>query len=185
MHFRRGGHSGWQLGAIRKTDAVWAPTVFEAAQHGSGGGSGGSGDDTVAHRMVLAQPPTANSEILNSDEVRGCRRGCVVVVLRGGGSFDQKISYAEKAGAVAVVVVNNDQSSLGAVRPMSGRGGSWRAKIPAMMISYRDGAKLLRQLQDFDAGEDAADDYVGSVAVEAVFVRGAGAGAGAGSSAPS
>ena len=196
LFFRRGG--AWQAGPIGKTDAVWAPTIFDAARgvgddgSGSGGGGGSTGTGTgsgsgssgtgtgtgigtgvggdseaLVYRMVLAQPPLADVELKNPDEVRGA----VAVVIRGGGSFDQKVEYAERAGAVAVVVVNHEQASPGVVRPMAGRGRSWRATIPAMMVSFRDGARLLRQLQDFEAGEDAGDDHVGEVAVEAVFIR--------------
>ena len=160
LFFRQG--AAWQTGAIGKTDAVWAPTIFDAAQptvYGEG--------EALVYRIVLAQPPLADVELTNPDEVEGC----VAVVLRGGGSFDKKIEHAAHAGAVAVLVVNNDQTCPDAVRPMSGRGGTWRAPIPAMMISRRDGARLLRQIQDFDAGEDAGDGHMSEISVEACFMR--------------
>ena len=73
------------------------------------------------------------SGLANGDEVNGN----IAYIQRGGCDFDLKVAYARDAGAVAVVVFNNDDNLIVMVGDGSG------ISIPAVMIGQADG-QLLR-----------------------------------------
>jgi hypothetical protein len=54
-------------------------------------------------RLAFADPPLADAELLNADEVRGN----ICVIRRGGCSFFDKARRAASAGASAIIFVNN------------------------------------------------------------------------------
>jgi len=92
------------------------PSVFPLVDLGSGG------EDV----LPLVGPGPRQGDI----------KGHVVIVDRGGLSFDEKIGRAEREGARGVVVVNTiDDEPFS----MSGKGSF---SIPAIMISGRDGKTL-------------------------------------------
>ena len=64
-------------------------------------------------------------------------KGRVVLVRRGGLSFAQKVANAQMAGAVAVLVVNNEAG------PFRGVLGPQRATIPALAINGNELTRLL------------------------------------------
>jgi hypothetical protein len=74
--------------------------------------------------------------------------GKVAVIERGGCSFDVKCLAAQNAGAIAVVVVNNQSSSpLIFSMGVSGNVDASLINIPCMMISQSDGASIISSLQ--------------------------------------
>ena len=83
-----------------------------------------------------------------SDGVAPSRDGCeasttlltgkVALIDRGTCDFTVKVLNAQKAGAVAVIIVNNIVGG-GAFGP---GGSSGRVKIPSAMVSYEDGSSL-------------------------------------------
>jgi aminopeptidase YwaD len=67
-------------------------------------------------------------------------RGAIALVRRGEIPFSQKVQNAAKAGAIAVIIVNSDNSAL--------RGTLSRpASIPAISLSKREGERLLESAQ--------------------------------------
>ena len=91
----------------------------------------------IAGRVVYADPPQACEDLKNADAIAGN----IAMIDRGVCFFLDKIQRAEDAGAVAVLVVNNEG---GPPIAMGTPGGT--VDIPAMMISLRDGKKLKEQL---------------------------------------
>jgi len=77
--------------------------------------------------------------------------GKVCLVLRGGGSsFAEKVDRAHAAGAIAVLVVSNDEAHPKSVFQM-GSGEGYVGAVPAVMIGFEDGMRLKARL---DAGAD-------------------------------
>ncbi len=67
-------------------------------------------------------------------------RGAIALVRRGEIPFSQKVQNAAKAGAIAVIIVNSNNSAL--------RGTLSRpASIPAISLSKREGERLLNSAQ--------------------------------------
>lgn len=66
----------------------------------------GSGCDAGPNgvRLVRADPPRAETEIVNATELSGA----IALIYRGACSFTEKAQRAQAAGAVAVVFVNSD-----------------------------------------------------------------------------
>jgi len=91
----------------------------------------------IAGRVVFADPPQACEDLKNADALAGN----IAMIDRGVCFFLDKIQRAMDAGAVAVLVVNNEG---GPPIAMGTPGGT--VDIPAMMISLRDGKKLKEQL---------------------------------------
>jgi subtilisin family serine protease len=91
----------------------------------------------IAGRVVFADPPRACEDLKNA----GALEGNIAMINRGVCFFLDKIQRAKEAGAVAVLVVNNEG---GPPIAMGTPGGT--VDIPAMMISLRDGKKLKEHL---------------------------------------
>ena len=80
-------------------------------------------------------PELGDADLSNAEQVHGK----VCVLLRGGGiSFIDKCERAQAAGAVGVIIVNNEEKSNFCMHADSGR-----LTIPAVLISKSDGAALL------------------------------------------
>ena len=92
----------------------------------------------IAGRVVFADPPRACEDLKNADALEGN----IAMINRGVCFFLDKIQRAKEAGAVAVLVVNNEG---GPPIAMGTPGGT--VDIPAMMISLRDGKKLKKHLE--------------------------------------
>ncbi|KAJ3410692.1 ER degradation-enhancing alpha-mannosidase-like protein 1 [Chytridiales sp. JEL 0842] len=76
--------------------------------------------------------------------------GKVVIVKRGGCLFAQKVIQAETAGAVVLIVVNNDETLFimdkGSQSWLSESSGAF-ARIPSLMISRHSGVLILKELK--------------------------------------
>jgi subtilisin family serine protease len=94
----------------------------------------------ISGRVVYADPPRACEDLKNA----GALKGNIALVDRGVCFFLDKIQRARDAGALAVIVVNNEG---GPPIAMGTPGG--KVDIPAMMITRRDGNNLKAYL---DAG---------------------------------
>ena len=93
----------------------------------------------IAGRVVYADPPRACEDLKNA----GALKGNIAMIDRGVCFFLDKIQRAMDAGAVAVIVVNNEG---GPPIAMGTPGG--KVDIPAMMITRRAGKKLKEHLAD-------------------------------------
>ena len=93
----------------------------------------------IAGRVVYTDPPRACEELNNA----GALKGNIALVDRGVCFFLDKVQRARDAGALAVIVVNNEG---GPPIAMGTPGG--KVDIPAMMITRRAGEKLKEHLTD-------------------------------------
>jgi hypothetical protein len=87
--------------------------------------------------VISASPPLADSDITNVAEVLGK----VVMVSRGGCSFEIKAQFLQAAGAIAMVCVNNDADKPDEVLVMGGDGAE-KITIPVVMVSFNTGAQI-------------------------------------------
>eukprot|EP00736_Rhodelphis_marinus_P008051 Rmarinus@m.28362 len=69
--------------------------------------------------------------------------GRIALIYRGTCYFDEKVSYAQAAGAVAVIVINNVADPPTVVMSSS---GTVSVSIPAAMVTMADGATLVDAL---------------------------------------
>ncbi|MDO8631808.1 MAG: hypothetical protein Q7R41_15075, partial [Phycisphaerales bacterium] len=96
---------------------------------------------TVSGELVLADPVQACQRLLNGDAVAGK----IVMVDRGTCRFDNKGAYAELAGAIACIVVNNNPGmpiEMGGDPNEGARvilGVARRLNIPVVQIRPQDG----------------------------------------------
>ena len=89
----------------------------------------------------------ACSALINANAVAGK----IAFLQRGECDFEVKLRNAETAGAIAVVVFNNNGITI----IMTGTRGS--VDIPSVMISQSDGQRLLARLQNGDAVDVTLD----------------------------
>ncbi|KAK7100030.1 protease-associated domain-containing protein 1-like [Littorina saxatilis] len=91
-------------------------------------------------RLVIAEPVEACRKIENP------LGGAVALVLRGGCSFITKSNHAESAGALAVIIadndVDNDDHMVDMVDDETGRA----VGIPSMFLMGKDGVMIRRHL---------------------------------------
>ncbi len=67
-------------------------------------------------------------------------RGRIALILRGDCTFEEKLNYAGKAGAVAALVYSDPD------RPSAAAMSTGSATLPAVMVSNADGAAIKQQL---------------------------------------
>lgn len=89
--------------------------------------------------------PITNAAALN---------GKIAIVIRANCTFVAKVEAAQQAGAVAVIVVNNQNTAIFAMG-----GASNNITIPSIMISQADGNAIIAQLQN-----GAVNGTIGGVA---------------------
>jgi hypothetical protein len=120
-------------------------------------------DDCFGQRLAVMEPVTAELELVNAtgsvDPHFGCGSlvgfspGSVAVVRRGSCDFFIKAYYAQAAGAVGVIVVNDGRcGDLGpdnadCVVRMSGGSAGALVDIPIIMLSRGDGEPLIAELE--------------------------------------
>lgn len=113
-------------GDIACVEGVFTPPL---QQHG-----------VVRGKLVATEPRDACNDIVNEAQVRGG----IAYIERGDCYFVDKVQRAFRAGAIAVVVVNNEPHQQAFA--MGGDAGS--AQIPGVMISKEDGAKIEPHLNE-------------------------------------
>lgn len=87
--------------------------------------------------MVVAQPPLADAPLINDVE------GKLVLIERGGCSFPEKVKRAQTAGALAVIIANNDMENPGTAFVMSAHPSAVTdVNIPSVMVSYDVASKI-------------------------------------------
>jgi hypothetical protein len=145
--FGSAAETNWFVSQAGKNVAVTAPVSiagikeYTIGNNGDGSGDWGRAIDSSWYGIsvvkaidTLGNNPYTNASALN---------GKIALVFRGGGiTFHQKALYAQQAGAVACVIVNNipggpiGMSSTGTPNP----------SIPVIMISQADGNAINTQL---------------------------------------
>ncbi len=94
----------------------------------------------VSGKLVMCDPPDACTALLNATAIAGN----IAVIDRGTCEFTAKIKLAREAGAIAVIIVNNqDEFSAAGIYPIEmGAGAAGYQDIPAVMITLPDGNKI-------------------------------------------
>ena len=145
--FGTAAETNWYVSQAGKNVAVTAPAAIAGIKdYTIGNNADGSGDwgraidsswfgvNVVKAIDTLGNNPYTNASALN---------GKIALVFRGGGvTFYQKALYAQQAGAVACVIVNNIP---GGPIGMSST-GTVTITIPVIMISQADGNAINAQL---------------------------------------
>ena len=98
----------------------------------------------VHGRPVLADPFTAAEDLDNASDIAGN----IMIAVRGGSTFAKKIQRAVAAGAIAVIVINDNKEDPQEVFSMGMEGSDFPNVIPSIMISYRDGQALVVQMPE-------------------------------------
>ncbi|KAF7160017.1 hypothetical protein CNMCM5623_005563 [Aspergillus felis] len=103
--------------------------------------------------------PAAHADIQSLQESAEIN-GKVVLLIRGGCGFLEKVKWAQRRGAIAVIV--GDDTRGGSLVTMYARGDTSNVTIPAVFTSYTT-AHLLSSLMPPQAGADLSlDDKTGS-----------------------
>ena len=145
---RQGTTSGAEWNTVEVTDPPVIREEFEA-----GGGKGlinmteaafakklAPAGNEVAGQVVYADPPDACKDLKNAEAIKGN----IALVDRGGCNFLDKVQRAQKAGARAVIVVNNVSGGTMTMQAPAGE----TVDIPAVMIPLQRGETLKKHLTD-------------------------------------
>jgi subtilisin-like proprotein convertase family protein len=129
-------------------------TGGEVAGTYSSSGAAGFGPNIpaagISANAVVADDGSANGSELCNAAINGADlMGNIALVYRGNCPFVDKVLNAQNAGAIAVIVINNQP---GGTIPMGGV--SNEINIPSVMISQADGELLIAE-----AGGDAVDFF--------------------------
>ncbi|CAG5117634.1 unnamed protein product [Candidula unifasciata] len=95
--------------------------------------------------MVLTDPEEACQELYNDVS------GAVALMLRGGCSFLTKTKVAERAGALAAIIADNDESNDVTMIDMIDDSTERVVSIPSFFLLGKDGLMIRRQLRFFNS----------------------------------
>jgi len=118
----------------RITGTVEAFTVYMAAV---GADRFATGNREL--RLVAATPPDGCSSLTGNDTFPGA----VVLVTRGGCYFSDKIIHAQDAGAVGVIVANDDVTGFFKIGARDGDPSTRLVRVPAASVPASSHRKLL------------------------------------------
>ena len=94
--------------------------------------------------LVLVDDGTANGELGCAALINGAQlSGKIAVAVRGTCNFSEKAVNAQNAGAIGLIIINNQGGGLANLGAGTGSGS---VTIPVIMISQADGAGLLAEL---------------------------------------
>lgn len=100
----------------------------------------------IAVELVLTSPQDSCSPISNANYLRGN----VAFVERGGCSFLSKAINAEYAGAIAIIIADNDVSNDDTLIEMTTDETSRTSNIPAFFMLGRDGFMIMKTFHKFN-----------------------------------
>lgn len=132
----------WQFGAVEFQTQGAGVLISETVEAAIGKKISEAG--TVKGKLVFIG--LADADLTEAEAL--ALKGNVALIKRGKVTFAEKLIRAEKFGAIAAVVVNNQP---GAPFVM---GGDGRVEIPGIMISQALGAQLLEQMNLADVVAD-------------------------------
>lgn len=96
--------------------------------------------------LVVALPQQSCSHITNANYISGN----VALVERGGCSFLAKAMEAEHAGAIAVIITDNDVNNDDTLIEMITDGSSNSSNIPAFFMLGKDGYMIMKTLHELN-----------------------------------
>ncbi|MFT5758236.1 MAG: hypothetical protein ACI9LM_002975 [Alteromonadaceae bacterium] len=104
--------------------------------------------EDVAGKLVRIEDDTPSINDGCTDAVNAADlAGNIAVIDRGACAFVLKVRNAQTAGAIAVIVANNDQDGTGDNVLSMGGADFEDIVIPNMMVSYNDGATLYNAME--------------------------------------
>lgn len=106
------------------------------------------GDTTLTGTVVYAEPALADLPLTNAAEIAGN----IALIDRGAVAFVTKMQNAFDAGAIGVIVVNNQPGAAPIVM-----GGTGYIDIPGVMISFEDGETIKAELANGVSATLASD----------------------------
>lgn len=111
----------------------------------------------VKGKLVLVNDGTATPTLACSDLVNAAQiSGNIALIYRGSCNFDDKILWAQAAGAIAVVMVNNVAGS-----PIVMGGDATTVNISSVMISQADGNMILNKMSSEEVNVSLYDSSTG------------------------
>lgn len=110
------------------------------------GGWAGQLDDgmPITADLVVVNDESGDPTLGCNPSTAGLYDGKIALIRRGSCPFADKVRHAQDAGALAVIIVNNDQS--GGVINMSAADGT-ALDIPAFMLQFQDGEPLIAAVE--------------------------------------
>ncbi|GMF45837.1 unnamed protein product [Phytophthora fragariaefolia] len=121
-------------------------------------------------KLVACDPLLADAPLLNADKLVGA----IALMRRGSCSFPEKLERAQRAGAVAAIVCNDDEDDFDAAFVMSvDHIDTTNSTLPAVMISHRSFLRVQTALNNATArilclASEDADGLVLSGKIEEV-----------------
>ncbi len=119
------------------------------------------------NKLITVGPVSGNIVLYNTDTL-ACSdtlptnlKGKIALIYRGNCTFVQKVKNAQNAGAIAVVMVNTQGSSL-----LTMGGSDDSITIPAILISYTDGSGIYNALK---AGSEVTATLTGTPLLDGDF----------------
>lgn len=97
-------------------------------------------DLTEQYRLTVSDPVQACTPLTNGEDMQGT----IVLIQRGTCEFDTKVSYAERVGAAAALIYDNQPGAY--FKP--GTDNSVAVSIPAMYVTQRIGDTLVAAMEN-------------------------------------
>lgn len=133
-----GSDHNWQFNAVKFLTPTQGALITEAIEAPIGTPLAEAGN--LSGKLVAAGLADADY----SDEMKALLKGQVAFIDRGRVTFAEKIKRAEEAGAIGVVVANNQPGEAFSM------GGEGKFKIPAIMITQALGATIKDEMKKGD-----------------------------------
>ena len=125
----------------------------------------------VTQDLVLYDDGTPdNSDACGPAENASALNGKIAVIRRGNCPFVEKVKAAQNAGAVAVIIVNNDAANPDQLVNMSGSDAT--ITIPAIFVSYNVGEAIIAQMALGTVNGKIKDDPTGFINSDGDFDNG-------------
>lgn len=119
---------------------------FETYGVTSGGWTVGLQDDMpITADLIVADDESDSPTLGCNASAPGLYEGKIVLIRRGNCPFADKVRFAQESGALAVIIVNNDQG--GGIINMSAAEGT-SLDIPAFMLQFQDGEPLIAAVEE-------------------------------------
>jgi len=116
-------------------------------------------------------PDQGCEELTNASEIAGN----IALIPRGSCEFGLKALYAQNAGAIGVIIRNNDEANPDTPLNLGGGASGIEVEIGVLSVSYNNGEMIREQLEDFEVPVSATltyDDCYLTVAAEENVVPG-------------
>lgn len=167
----------WDVGPVPNNFIVNSPSAVSGSYYAA------DNQFSPGHVNLPVAPGITSDLVLYQDAVLpeftdGCEAptngalmaGKIVIIRRGNCNFTAKVLNAQNAGAIAVVIVNNDTANPNQYVGMNGDGTG--ITIPAVFITYNMGEAIIAQMASNTVNITLVDDPVTFVNSDGDFDNG-------------